>query len=516
MTSVCSRLSIVLLALLCSVALHRFYARRRRSLHLPPGPRKLPIVGNLFDIPTTFEWERYMEWARELETNIIHLDAAGQSIIVLDTYEACVDLLEKRSKVYSSRPHLTMAMDLVGLDFSFGLSPYGEHWRARRRLTHGLLHASASARFRPIELRAAHTFLRAMLSAGAGDLESEVRYMAGIVILRVAYGLDITSKDDPNVTAARAAAHTLIAVATPGAFFVNSLPALKYVPEWMPGAGFQRQAREWHGLARKVVDRPFNRVKDSTANGMPVNPSFTSIALEKGVDDAVIRDAAATMYLAGADTTAVTLLNFTLAMLDRPELQTRAQVELDAILAPGQLPDFTQENQLPFVTAIVLETLRWMPVAPVAVVHSYNGMEADIYEGYTIPAGSIVVPNVWSMVHDETVYPDSYTFRPERFLTSEGELDTDVRDPRKFVFGFGRRICPGRNLAYDSVWITIASVLRVFNIEKATRADGSIIEPAREWVSGLVLSPKHFQCIYVPRSEEAANLIRNTENYEYL
>ncbi|TRM58958.1 cytochrome P450 [Schizophyllum amplum] len=497
--------SIVLLSLLCSVALHRVYARRRRSLYLPPGPRKLPIVGNLFDIPTTFEWERYMEWARELETDIIHLDAAGQSIVVLDTYEACVDLLEKRSKVYSSRPHLTMAMDLVG--------------RARRRLTHGLLHESASARFRPIELRAAHTFIRTMLSAGAGDLESEVRYMAGIVILRVAYGLDITSKDDPNVTAARAAAHTLIAVATPGAFFVNSLPALKYVPEWMPGAGFQRQAREWHGLARKVVDRPFNRVKNSmvrAANGQPVNPSFTSIALEKGVDDAVIRDAAATMYLAGADTTAVTLLNFTLAMLDRPELQTRAQAELDAILAPGQLPDFTQENQLPFVTAIVLETLRWMPVTPVAVVHSYNGMEADIYKGYTIPAGSTVVPNVWSMVHDETVYPDSYTFKPERFLTSEGELDTDVRDPRKFVFGFGRRICPGRNLAYDSVWITIASVLRVFNIEKATRADGSIIEPAREWISGLVLSPKHFQCVYVPRSGEAANLIRNTENYEYL
>ena len=89
---------------------------------LPPGPKKLPILGNLFDLPSSYEWEDYAKWAKEYselgdsfvhsqrlltylrrDTDILHLDVCGQSIIVLDTYEACMALLEKRSRYYSSR-----------------------------------------------------------------------------------------------------------------------------------------------------------------------------------------------------------------------------------------------------------------------------------------------------------------------------------------------------------------------------------------------------------------------------
>ena len=131
-------------------------------------------------------------------------------------------------------------------------------------------------------------------------------------------------------------------------------------------------------------------------------------------------------------------------------------------------------------------------------------------------------------MHDEAVYPDSHTFKPERFLDANGKVDRTVRDPGDIVFGvrcssrrsresysdysvlkFGRRICPGRHMAYSIVWITVASLLRVYNIEKvrpgltsssrlwawisdqidrqAKRPDGTIIEPPREWESSLVL-----------------------------
>ncbi|TRM58959.1 cytochrome P450 [Schizophyllum amplum] len=486
-----------------------FYARRRRSIPLPPGPRKLPLIGNMLDMPTSFEWESYTKWAKALDTDILHLDVAGQSIIVLDTYDAAVELMEKRSKVYSSRPSLAMA-DLSGQDFNVGLKPYGEEWRARRRLIHEAMRPTAATFFRPSELRATHAFLRTMLEAGENDLETELQCMAGMVILRAAYGVDIKANDDPHIREARTAVRIATSVATP-AFLVNSIPALKYLPMWMPGAGFKRQAREWSDLSQEAVNRPFYDVKRRMAANSSLTPSFTSIALAKGVNDSVIRDAAATMYLAGADTTVVTVLNFTIAVLNNPAIQERAQEELDAVLAPGQLPDFTHEDRLPFVTAVVRETLRWVPVAPMGVPHFYSGTEPDDYEGYAIPRDSVVFANIWSMVHDETVYPESYTFKPERFLTAEGKLDPVVRDPSKIVFGFGRRVCPGRHLGYASTWITIASILRVFNIERANDAYESITGSRHHYrQEGIILSPKHFKCVFRPRAEEAVTMIRNT------
>ncbi|KAL1751253.1 cytochrome P450 [Schizophyllum commune] len=525
----------ILLSALAGIAVYLLSRRRRDALPLPPGPKKLPLVGNLFDMPNSFEWERYMEWAKEFGTDIIHLDVAGKSIVVLDTYEAAIELLEKRSKDYSDRPAFPMTIDLMGIDYNFSLIWYGEHGsinssssRARRRLVHGALGPTAVANYQPLELKMSHSFLRAMRTASENDLEAELRLWAAQLTLGIAYGLDIQSRDDPHVTEAGELVRMVTETCIQGSYLVNSIPTLKYVPEWMPGAGFKRVAREGRAVAHDIVHRPFREVKESLSNGAPRTPSFAFDALANGADDIAIRDAAATMYNAGTDTTVVTLLNFTLAMLDNPKLQRRAQDELDGALGPlqtaegmpGQMPTFAHEPQLPYITMLVRETLRYMPAGPVVsgcrgVAHAYSGAEADIYKGYAIPSGSIVIPNVWSMMHNETIYPDSYSYKPERFSTPEGELDPHVRDPANIAFGFGRRICLGRHLAYNSIWIMIASILRVYNIEKAEGADGKSIEPRREWASSLIMCPKKFECAFVPRSEQAAKMIQATAGLNY-
>lgn len=119
-----------------------------------------------------------------------------------------------------------------------------------------------------------------------------------------------------------------------------------------------------------------------------------------------------------------------------------------------------------------------------------------------MPKGAVVVGNSWALLHDEKVYPDPETFNPERFL-KDGKMNPDVRSAEA-AYGFGRRcvfntrpandvddkfvsrICPGRHLANDSIFITIASVVATFDISKSVGADGKFITPSGEYSSGLL------------------------------
>ena len=93
-------------------------------------------------------------------------------------------------------------------------------------------------------------------------------------------------------------------------------------------------------------------------------------------------------------------------------------------------------------------------------------------------------------MHDPKVYADPMIFNPRRFLrTNEAgkqELDSDALDPESVVFGFGRRICPGRHIIYESLWITIACILAVFDISKAMETDGTAIHPEAKFTSGFL------------------------------
>ncbi|KAJ7251364.1 hypothetical protein C8J57DRAFT_673553 [Mycena rebaudengoi] len=118
-------------ALLAFAAFALLYFNRRRSSHLPlpPGPKKLPLVGNLFGLPSKFEWETYAKWSKELGSDIIHLSVAGKSIIILSSVDAVFDLLDQRSAIYSDRPRSIMLNELMGFEFAFVTMRYGDKWR---------------------------------------------------------------------------------------------------------------------------------------------------------------------------------------------------------------------------------------------------------------------------------------------------------------------------------------------------------------------------------------------------
>ncbi|KAJ7142243.1 cytochrome P450 [Mycena epipterygia] len=497
-----------------AIVLYSLHSRLTRSkLPLPPGPRKIPIVGNIFDLPPAFEWKTYQDWSRKYNSDIIQLDLAGKSMIVLSSLEATDDLLEKRSSIYSGRSPLPMLIDLMEWTWNLPIMPYGNACspRAHRRLFSQGFNVRASQNFRPQQLAATHGLLRRLVHT-PDTFRNHLRRMAAEIIISVAYGIDVLPVNDPYMAVAEQAVYASDQTAIPGRFLVDSIPLLKYVPDWFPGAGFKQKAKEWKQVGRLLEELPFAEVKHQLASGT-ARHSFTAENLrnlsesgDKYYNEETIKATAASMYLAGSDTTVAALSTFFLAMLTNPEAQRQAQMEIDMVIGQGQLPVFNDEQSLPYVSALVKEVLRWKPVAPIGVPQ-FLSVE-DEYRGYRLPAGSIIIGNIWAILQDEDMYPDPSVFKPGRFLR-DGKPNPDVRDPQA-VFGFGRRICPARHMALESVWITIASILSVFDITKAVGDDGQIIEPSYQYSPDLISAPLPFKCSITPRSPEAMALVEAT------
>ncbi|KAK7052980.1 hypothetical protein VNI00_004301 [Paramarasmius palmivorus] len=368
--------------------------------------------------------------------------------------------------------------------------------------------------FRPQQIKATNLLLSQILKTPESYLEL-LQCHSTRTIMSIAYGVEVKLHNDPWVSIVEDAAKSVKDAFVPGAFLVDFFPILKFVPWWFPGAGFKRKARKWKELAHKSLHLPHEAAQKIIESG-EYSPSFVSESLqalsdvdsptERRKKEQLIRETAGVMYIVGVESTTVAIAAFMFAMLVSPEAQRRAQEEVDRV-APGRLPTFEDEQFMPYVTAVVWESLRLKNVGPIGVPH-YSDAE-DVYNGYRIPKGSIVISNIWAILHDENLYPEPFEFKLERYFKpgKDYEFDETVRPPTFAAFGFGRRICPGRHMAYASLWIAVASILKTFDIVKAVDEQGIEIEPVYKLQSTFVGMPFPFECVIKPRSDEAKSLI---------
>ncbi|KZV59281.1 cytochrome P450, partial [Peniophora sp. CONT] len=155
---------------------------------------------------------------------------------------------------------------------------------------------------------------------------------------------------------------------------------------------------------------------------------------------------------------------------------------------------------LPYLQALFKEVLRWHTVACLNLPHMTT--RDDVYDGYHIPKGSIVLANLWSIANDPGIYSQPAVFEPNRFLGPSPEMD-----PHSFVFGFGKRRCPGIELARRSCLFFMAATLIVVDICKARDAAGGESTPSPDFISGTVCHPKPFPCDIRARTDEARALL---------
>ncbi|KAF9782612.1 cytochrome P450 [Thelephora terrestris] len=489
--------------ILGSAALVRL-ARSHSRPPLPPGPKGYPVIGNLLDLPPNHVWERLGELSKQ---HVMYLNALGQQMVILSSSKAAFDLLEKKSAIYSDRPVVMMCGEIIGWNKSLALTQYGPRFREFRKYMNKLFGTRAAVeRFAPLQEKESAKFL-AKIIADPGSLVQQIRKTTGAIILMIAYGYSVQEEDDPFVKVVEASVNGFSESLEPGAFLVDVIPSLRYVPDWFPGTGWKVKAKRFSQLLLDMANIPNQLVKDQMAAGTAI-PSYTSQLLEsKNItpeDDYNIKWSAASLYSGGADTTVSAIHSFFLAMMINPEVQRKAQEEIDRVIGNDRLPTLADQASLPYVEAITKEVLRWNPVAPLGIPHVT--MEDDVYEGYFIPKGAQIIANLWQIMHDPAVHADPMAFNPERFLGDRPEPE-----PRATAFGHGRRICPGLLLAQTSLWLACARSLAVLNITKYVDGFGNVVEPEIHYTDGTISHPPPFKCTIRPRSEKAAALVASVE-----
>ncbi|THU91607.1 cytochrome P450, partial [Dendrothele bispora CBS 962.96] len=453
-----------------------------------PGPRGWPIIGNLLDLRSTqpllkHPGKAFRDWGRQYASRAVSLRIPGASMLVFNHIKDVQELLARRSNIYTDRPRAVMLNEMMGGDWLLPFMKYDDRFKVTRKIFHQL--TTTKEIVRPNQVQAVRRLLRRLLD-GSSDYDKHVRLMTGDFILSSSYGITPQSAEEPYIKRSNNLVILVSESNQRDKYIADVFPWLKYLPSWFPGATFKRTAlgaRQHFADAREL---PFQHVQDQMAKGtakLSLAAHFID-AIQSGPDssEAKIRkmnELAASLgnvYLGAADTTNAAIWSYVLLIALHPEVQRKGQAALDNVLN-GRLPTFEDWNTIPYVDAIVNETFRYSPITPLGVPHVTR--TDDVYEGYFIPKGTMVFGNLWALLREEEIYgPNVDEFIPERFLDQDGKVDsTKNYYLYDTAFGWGRRICPGKDLAHEMLWLTAASLLATFDITDPVDADGKPIDP---------------------------------------
>ncbi|KAH9948695.1 cytochrome P450 monooxygenase [Amylocystis lapponica] len=504
---------IALAAPVLLIICHNIYTGwRDYGLRRPPGPRPIPLLGNVLQLRDGHQYKTFAQWGK-IYGDVICAELFQTPVLIINSLRAAQDLMEKKGSIYSDRPNMILHVELMGFDCTCPQMKNGARLRKHRRwIQKAYGDKSTLGQYHPL-LRRETDFLLSSLFDSPGDFKIHFVKLLASVVAESVYGYTIASRDDPYTQLAEEATTAATDGAGPAAMLVDFFPLLKYIPTWMPGAGWKGKAADVRVLVRRLLDQPFEFVKAEMARGTAKSTLTRTLLEEVASNEAStandhddVKGAVGIIYAAATETSVTTLTIFILAMVLFPNALKNAQEEIDRVVGTDRVPSFGDRESLPYLECVLKEVYRWQPAVPIGIPHSLT--VNDQYRGYDIPAGSTVLPNIWyvAMSRDEEFYPDPETFRPERFAELDGSL-SELKDPRNMVFGFGRRICPGRHFADLAVWLVMANIIATFDIRKARDTAGNEITPQRNFVLGFISHPEMFACDIHPRSQKAVDLI---------
>ncbi|KAG1725750.1 cytochrome P450 [Suillus lakei] len=386
----------------------------KSGLPLPPSPPTWRLRGHF--LPPRKPFLTIAGWIDEYGP-LITVRLKFERVVIIGRYKAAVEIMENQGKSTADRPRMIAAGEIFGDGMNIAFSPFGDRFRRMRRALHSHFQPKAADAYQPLQMSHVKNMVLGVLD-NPHNFQHHVITYAATTIMKVTYGKNTpTSATDPDVVEMRQIVGMVVGIMRPGAYLVNSIPWLKYLPRL------------------------------ETGSNEDIGPSFMKYMLENsqsyGLNEIEMAFLGGALFGAGSDTTSMSICTVLMAAACFPDEQAKVQAEFDAVIGRLRAPTFADQKSLPRLQAFVSEALRWRP------------------ENYCIPAGTTVFGNHWSISRDPDIYPEPYAFKPQRWIDDKGGLRDDLNF---FVYGFGRRVCPGQHVANRSLFITALLMLWAFKL----------------------------------------------------
>uniref|UniRef100_A0A669AWB3 Steroid 21-hydroxylase n=1 Tax=Oreochromis niloticus TaxID=8128 RepID=A0A669AWB3_ORENI len=457
------------------------------SLSLP-GPTSYFLIGNMMELKNDHLPIHLTNLAQRYGS-IYRLKCGTTTMVVLNTSEVIREALVKKWSDFAGRPISYTGNIVSGGGCNISLGDYTEKWRAQRRLVHSSLQRCCKKSLHDVIERQALHLLKVLMGykGHAVDLSEDFTVAASNVITTLAFGIEY-DKSSSELQELHRCLNEIVALW--GSSWISALDSFPLLRK-LPNPVFARLLKE---VVRrdKIITRLLNnyKVKVEACNTLKVLNYMSSCS--QLLTDIHVHMATVDLLIGGTETSAAWLDWMVAFLLHRPEVQERVYEELCTVLE-GRYPKYSDRHRLPVLCSLISEVLRLRPVAPLAVPH--RAIRDSSIAGYFIPKNTVIIPNLFGAHHDPEVWPDPYSFKPERFLKEGGgSRGSSTRD--LIPFGGGARLCLGESVAKMELFLFSAYLLRDFQL-LLPESETSL--PDLRGVASVVLKIKSYKVVARPR-----------------
>ncbi|XP_077990650.1 cytochrome P450 2U1-like [Glandiceps talaboti] len=472
-----------------------FLISRWRRPNLPPGPTGWPILGSLpflagkqMDITLTELGRKYGD--------VYSIMFGSYLVVVLNSYDVIKEALVKRADYFNGRP--TNIKRIFRLDKGV-VRAYNASWKEHRRFALSTLRdfGMGKAVLEDKIMDEANQLMTIFddHKGNAMDPSLGLNLATTNVICSISFGKRYTY-DDPSFVKLNQIVKNSVAQ-TGNTAVAAFLPFLRFIPGVNKTHTFMSDARQrlQDFIGSLITDhwktfRSKSKPRDLMDSYLKEMTSRKQNGVETTMDEETLIILISELFGAGSDTTASTLSWAILYMAMNLEIQQNVQREIDGVLGRETSPSMTDRKRLPYTEATIYEVQRLSAVIPLSVPHSTT---ADVtLRGYLIPKDTYIIPNLWAVLNDPTLWPDPEVFQPERFIGDDG----NVMEKEEFIpFSMGPRICLGLQMAKMELFLFFTTLMQHYTF----KLPNGTPPPTTERVNGLICSPKPYNVCILKR-----------------
>lgn len=470
--------------------------------NLPEIPG-LPIFGSLLELGNHHALTA-TKWAKQYGP-VFQAKLGNKRIVFANTFESVKHLWIKEQSSLISRPMLHTFHSVVSSSqgFTIGTSPWDESCKARRKAAATALNRPAVQSYMPIIDLESMTSIKEMLQdSGDGQVDlNPIAYFQRYALntsLTLNYGFRISGNVNDALLKEITTVERLVSnFRSTSNNWQDYIPLMRLWPSRNTEAGAARKRRDAY------MNRLLEQLKREIAAGTD-KPCITGNILKDPaarLNEAEIMSICLTMVSAGLDTVPGNLI-MTVAYLSSPHGQEIQRTALAAIKAAYPNGDAWSrclaEEKIPYISALVKETLRFWTVIPICLPRI--NIKPITYAGATIPAGTTFYMNAYAADYDAAHFADPAVFRPERYL------DDDAQGTPHYAYGAGSRMCLGSHLANRELYTAFVRLIVAFDVLPAKDPrDAPVLDclGANDLPTSLTMEPKPFKVGFRARDRAA-------------